>query len=76
MTFLPQSDDSSRTASPCSDVDGGGGARRVGSGTGRREKKGPMMSEDSEGSSLDSSDNEFEEQIRKMKVSSDCGFCI
>ena len=41
-----------------------GGARR-GS---RREKKG-TVSEDSEGSSLDSSDNEFEEQIRKMKVS-------
>ena len=33
----------------------------------RREKKG-MVSEDSEGSSLDSSDNDFEEQIRKMKV--------
>lgn len=40
-----------------------GGARRGG----RREKKG-LVSEDSEGSSLDSSDNEFEEQIRKMKV--------
>ena len=42
----------------------GDGARRVG----RREKKG-IVSDDSEGSSLDSSDNEFEEQIRKMKVS-------
>lgn len=27
-----------------------------------------IVSDDSEGSSLDSSDNDFEEQIRKMKV--------
>jgi hypothetical protein len=36
-----------------------------------RGKKGAAMlgSDDSEGSSMDSSDNDFEEQIRKMKVS-------
>ena len=38
---------------------------------GRRKKGGTALigSDDSEGSSMDSSDNDFEEQIRKMKVS-------
>lgn len=36
---------------------------------GRRKKGTAVMgSDDSEGSSMDSSDNDFEEQIRKMKV--------
>lgn len=35
----------------------------------RGKKEGHMMgTDDSEGSSMDSSDNEFDEQIRKMKV--------
>ena len=41
----------------------------------RRRKGGAMLvSDDSDGSSLDSSDNDFEKQIRKLKVrNSDSG---
>ena len=52
--------------------EGGEGESGRGGVTTAGAKKGrPMIvSDDSEGSSLDSSDNEFEEQIRKMKVRS------
>lgn len=41
----------------------------VNRGERRGKKDGDMMgTDDSEGSSMDSSDNEFDEQIRKMKV--------
>ena len=48
-----------RPAAPLVRVRGGGG----------RKRERVLMSDDSDGSALDSSDNDFEEQIRKLKVS-------
>lgn len=42
--------------------------RRVGAAAGGKKGRPMIASDDSEGSSRDSSDSEFEEQIRKMKV--------
>jgi len=39
---------------------------------GRRKRDRMLISDDSDDSSLDSSDNDFEEQIRKLKVSCVC----
>ena len=82
-----QSDDSSRSPTPCSErgrstggesLSVGGEGRSVGSergsavkggiGSGARKRDKVLVSDDSEESTLDSSDNDFEEQIKKMKV--------
>lgn len=70
-SLFQSEDDSSETNSVCSEgrEEGGEGGRGRVTTAGAKKGRPMIVSDDSEGSSLDSSDNEFEEQIRKMKVS-------